>query len=81
VKTPRGEIQAVGPSAFATYFGVAAPDVAAGARLAALRIAVRDMEAAGATLRASGIAAQSRMDRLIVGPKAAMGATVVFEPA
>jgi hypothetical protein len=79
VKTPRGEIQVMDPGAFQRHFGVEGPDVGAGARIAALRIAVRDMAAAKAALREGGVAAAEVMGRLVVGPGLAMGATVVFE--
>jgi hypothetical protein len=42
VPTPRGEIDVLGPAAFVHRFGVTPPDVASGARLAALRFAVAD---------------------------------------
>jgi len=74
--TPRGEIQVMDPSAYAQHFGVAAPDAAAGMRLAAVRFAVRDQAAAQAAL---GMQAVARMDRLIVGADVAHGATLVFE--
>jgi hypothetical protein len=45
-------------------------------RLAAVRFAVRDRAAAQAAL---GTRAAARMDRLIVGPAAVYGATLVFE--
>ncbi len=81
VKTRRGEIQVMDPAAFTTHFGVAAPDVADGARLAALRLTVRDMNAAQAALRGSNVTVQSHMNRLIVAPQSAFGATIVFETA
>jgi catechol 2,3-dioxygenase-like lactoylglutathione lyase family enzyme len=79
VKTPRGEIQIMDPAAFRDHFGIEPPSTVRGARLAALRFAVRDIDTAAAVLRAAGIAASARMERLIVGPDAAMGATLVFE--
>ena len=79
VKTPRGEIQVMDPGAFALHSGIAPPDVGAGAELAALRIAVRDIDRARATLATAGVAFGERMGRLIVGPSAAMGAAIVLE--
>lgn len=79
VVTPRGEIQVVEPAAFERHFGEAPPDTTRGARLAALRFAVRDLGAAAALIDGSGIASNRRMGNLIVGPQAAMGATLVFE--
>ena len=43
--TPRGELQIMDAAAFRSHFGVAPPDIAAGARLAALRLMVRDRDA------------------------------------
>jgi catechol 2,3-dioxygenase-like lactoylglutathione lyase family enzyme len=81
VKTPRGEIQIMDPAAFRSHFGTEPPHTATGAALAALRVAVRDVESVRAKLAAAGVAFVERMDRLIVGPPAAMGATIVFERA
>jgi hypothetical protein len=80
VQTPRGEIQTIDPAAFTADFDFLPPDITRSARLAALRVAVRDLEAAATVLRASGIAACNHMGRLIVGPQSALGATLVFEP-
>lgn len=81
VPTPRGDIQVMDPAAFRIQFGVEPPDVARGARIAGLRIAVGDFGQTMRILQASHIAAQVRMGRIIVAPSAAMGATIVFEPA
>lgn len=81
VPTPRGDIQVMDPAAFTQHFGVAAPDISHGARLAALRVTVRDVAAAVKALQAAGVPASMRMGRIVVGPQAAMGATLVFEPA
>ncbi len=80
-KTPRGEIRVMEPAAFARDFGVAPPDVKRGARLAALRFAVRDRAAARSALRAGKIDFAERVQRLVVGPDTAFGATLVFEAA
>lgn len=81
LKTPRGEIQVMNPAAFHSHFGIASPDVARGARLAALRFAVRDLAAPRVILRACGIAFTEPMQRLAIGPDTAFGATLVFEAA
>jgi Glyoxalase-like domain len=78
-KTSRGEIQVMAPAAFAGHFGIAAPDTARGARLAAMRIAVRSFAAVLTTLQAANVAAAVRMGRIVVGPAIAAGATIVFE--
>jgi hypothetical protein len=79
--TPRGDIKVMDPAAFANHFGVPAPDISGGARLAALRFHVRDRAALMAALGAGGIAAISHMGATVVDAGTAMGATVVFEPA
>jgi hypothetical protein len=81
VNTSRGELQVMDPAAFRSHFAVDAPDVGAGARIAAIRFAVRDLAAAEKLAAGAGISAARHMDRLIVGPAAARGATLVFEPA
>jgi Glyoxalase-like domain len=80
VPTPRGDIQAMDPAAFRIHFGTEPPDIGSGARLAALRFAVRDFGAAVAALKAGGIEASVRMGRIVVAPAVGMGATLVFEP-
>ena len=79
VKTPRGTIQVMEPSAYEQHFAVAAPDLAHGARLAALIVAVRDSAHVAALLEQAKIAATTRMGRIVVGPQDAMGATIVLE--
>jgi catechol 2,3-dioxygenase-like lactoylglutathione lyase family enzyme len=79
VETPRGAIQAMDPAAFRLHFGVAPPDVSAGARLAAARFIVGDLAALRALLGTAGIAATEHMGRIVVGPEVAMGATLAFE--
>jgi hypothetical protein len=78
LETPRGEIQVMDPSAYRLHFGVDGPDCARGMRLAAIRFAVRDKAAARSALGANAVA---RMDKLVVGPERANGATLVFEVA
>jgi hypothetical protein len=81
VTTPRGTIQVMEPSAYERHFGVAPPDLARGARLAALIIAVQDASRVGAMLEHANVPSANRMRRIVVGPKDAMGAAIVFEPA
>jgi hypothetical protein len=68
------------PSAYGRHFGIA-PPTGEGARLAALIVSVRDMAAAAAALAKADVPAAKVMGRLVVGPQAAMGATIVFEAA
>jgi catechol 2,3-dioxygenase-like lactoylglutathione lyase family enzyme len=78
VETPRGAIQVMDPAAFRLHFGVSPPDVSAGARLAAATFIVRDVAALRALLGKAGIAAREHMGRIVVGPEAALGATLAF---
>jgi len=79
VTTPRGTVQVMEPSAYARHFGVAPPDLAHGARLAALIFTVRDRAQVMALLEQAKIPAAEQMGRIVVGPQDAMGATLVFE--
>jgi catechol 2,3-dioxygenase-like lactoylglutathione lyase family enzyme len=77
--TPRGDLAIMDPAAFASHFGVAPPDVADKARLAALRFTVRDRDALEAALKAGSVAYRSHMGQVVVAPECAMGAILVFE--
>jgi len=80
IETPRGEIQVMDPSAYTTHFAVEPPDVSRGARLAALRFSVRDMDALRSVLEKGGVAATDHMGKRVVPPQTAFGAALVFEP-
>ncbi len=77
--TPRGELQIMDAAAFRSHFGVAPPDIAAGARLAALRLVVPDRDALIAMLEAGAVPHILHMGHVVVAPPAAIGATLVFE--
>jgi len=77
--TPRGDIKVMDPAAFRTRFGAAPPDISQGARLAAIRLSVRDSAALRAALDQGGIAYAEHMGAVVVAPEAAMGAALVFE--
>ena len=77
IETPRGEIQAMDPAAYRLHFAVDPPDTSRGMRLAAIRFAVRDM---GLVRETIGASAAEHMGKLVAGPPAAHGATLVFEP-
>jgi hypothetical protein len=77
----RGVIDLMTPAAFAQRFHVPAPDVARGARLAALRFVVRDMAAVQSIFDQGAIPALRTENAVVAGPQAAMGATLVFEQA
>lgn len=77
-KTPRGTIEVVTPSAYVDRFGTSPPDSARGARLAALRFAVRDPGVAEAVFKKAAIRYTRHGDGLVVGPDVAMGSSLVF---
>jgi hypothetical protein len=77
IETPRGELQAMDPAAFRLHFAVDPTDTSRGMRLAAIRFAARDMKLAR---EKAGASATEHMGKLIVGPAATHGATLVFEP-
>jgi len=79
IKTPRGEIQVMRPAVFRDRFGVEPPTSEHGARLAAIRFAVRDLDAAADQVKTAATISSSRMGFIAVGPDIAMGATLVFE--
>ena len=79
-KTPRGEIAIVTPRAFAEQFSVSPPEVAQGARIAALRFSVGDFDGAAARLHEAVPEARLHNGRIVIGPDEAMGTVLVFEP-
>jgi hypothetical protein len=78
LKTPRGTIEVMNPLAYADHFGVQPPDTTEGARLAALRFSARDMAEVEAISKKAAIQYTKHMDRLIVGPDVAFGASLIF---
>lgn len=81
IDTPRGLIEVVTPAAFLARYGVAAPDVARGARLAALRFAVADPSLLQGVPEEAGMAGADPASPVVVGAADAMGAVLVFERA
>jgi hypothetical protein len=79
VATPRGDIQVMKPSVFCDRFGMTPPGTSRGARLAAIRFAVRDFAAAVAALKAGEVDAEVCSGRIVVGFDIALGATLMFE--
>jgi catechol 2,3-dioxygenase-like lactoylglutathione lyase family enzyme len=76
--TPRGDLAIMDAAAFRSHFGIQAPDIAGGARLAAIWFTVREQEALIAALAAGGVPHILHMGHVVVTPEAAMGATLVF---
>jgi catechol 2,3-dioxygenase-like lactoylglutathione lyase family enzyme len=79
IDTPRGSIEVVTPAAFLARYGVVAPDVAGGARLAALRFAVADPGLLQGVPEEAGMAGADPAGLVVVGAADAMGAVLVFE--
>jgi catechol 2,3-dioxygenase-like lactoylglutathione lyase family enzyme len=80
-KTPRGDIDVTTPDEFLLHYGVPAPAVSDGARLAALRFSVGDASLLKAVPEEAGIAGLYAGDATVIGREDAMGAILVFEPA
>jgi hypothetical protein len=81
IKTPRGDIDVMTPAAFVQRFGVAAPDVSHGAKLAALRFLVADASLLAGIPGEAGIAGLYAENSTVIGHEDAMGAILVFEPS
>lgn len=79
IRTTRGEIQVMPPKVFRDRFGIEPPTTGRGARLAAIRFTVRDLDAAAEQIKTTATISSSRMGYVAVGPDIAMGATLVFE--
>jgi hypothetical protein len=81
LKTPRGDIQVMNPAAFRSHFGIEPPDVATGARIAALRVAVRNPASTRELIGKARFAIAEPLGRIVVLPQGAMGAAIAFEAA
>jgi hypothetical protein len=81
IATPRGAIDVVTPAAFVHRFGVKAPDVAQGARLAAVRFHAAEADLVQAAPELAGLAGLYAGNATAIGGEDAMGAVLVFEPS
>jgi catechol 2,3-dioxygenase-like lactoylglutathione lyase family enzyme len=81
IATPSGEIEVMTPTQFLRRFGVKAPDIARGARLAALRFAVAQPSRLQAVPELAGLGGLYVGNAAVIGSEDAMGAVLVFEPA
>jgi catechol 2,3-dioxygenase-like lactoylglutathione lyase family enzyme len=79
IATPRGSIEVTTPSAFLHRFGVIAPEVARGARLAALRFTVSDASLLQGIPEEAGMAGLYAGNATVIGRQGAMGAILIFE--
>lgn len=78
-QTPRGMVEVMTPELYKDRFGVAAPD-GPGLRLSTVRFAVADIDATRRRLASSRMTVEEVKGVIVVGPTAALGATLVFEP-
>jgi catechol 2,3-dioxygenase-like lactoylglutathione lyase family enzyme len=81
IATPHGLIEMTTPTIFTRRFGVAAPDVSRGARLAAIRLTVADAGLLQAVPELAGLAGIYAGNPAIIGADDALGAVIIFEPA
>jgi hypothetical protein len=81
IATPRGRIEVTTPAAFLNRYGVTAPDVSRGARLAALRFATKDASLLQGAPEFAGLAGLYAGNAAVIGRQDAMGAVLIFEPS
>lgn len=80
VTTLRGAIDVMTPAAFTRRFGVAAPDMSRGARLAAIRFVAADASLLQSAPEFAGMAGLYAGNAAVISAEDAMGAVLVFEP-
>jgi catechol 2,3-dioxygenase-like lactoylglutathione lyase family enzyme len=81
ITTPRGVIQVMDSTAYRQHFAVEPPDLTRGARLAAIRLALRDKAVLMSTLGQDGITPSEHMGHIVIASDVAHGATLIFETA
>lgn len=81
IATPRGVIEVATPAVFLHRYGVKAPDVSPGARLAAIRFTVADASLMQDIPELAGIAGLYAGNPAVIGADDALGAVLVFEPS
>ena len=80
IETPRGAVEVTTPAAFTQRFGVKAPTMARGARLAAIRFAAEHANLLQSAPELAGIAGLYVGNAAVIGAEDAMGAVLIFEP-
>lgn len=80
-QTPRGNLEILAAASFRDQFGVALTTEDEGTTVAGLRFSVGDAGHLEALLREGGVPYVRRMGRIVIGPEAAFGATLIFEEA
>jgi hypothetical protein len=81
IATSRGEIEVMTPAMFLQRFGVSAPDLVRGPRLAAVRFSVTQPSRLQAVPEMAGLGGLYVGNTAVIGSEDAMGAVLVFEPA
>jgi len=79
VRTPRGEIGVMDSTAYRRQFAVKPPNLADGARLAAIRLSLRNKAALISALGKGGIAPVEHLGNVIIPSDIGHGATLIFE--
>jgi hypothetical protein len=80
-RTGNGDVDILKPTSFRDRFGVSPGVTGEGMVFGALRFTVADIAQAEVLHRQNGIASQRHGGRLVVAPKLAHGATLIFETA
>jgi Glyoxalase-like domain len=80
-RTGNGDVEIMEPVAFRDQFGVSLDIKGEGMTLNAMRFAVSDIAAVETLHRQNGIASRRHVGRQVVPPRAAHGATLIFEAA
>jgi hypothetical protein len=80
-RTGNGDVDIMEPVAFRDQFGVSLDVKGEGMTLNAMRFAVSEIAEVEALHRRNGIASQRHVGRLVVPPRLAHGATLIFEAA
>lgn len=81
IPLPRGRISVRTPAELQSRYGVAAPDPGTGARVAALRFDVADLQVMQGTFETAGVPFRRTGDVAIVPADRAFGATLLFSVA
>jgi hypothetical protein len=80
-RTENGDIDILQPASFRDRFGVSPDVIGEGMVFGALRFVVADLAQTETLHRQNGVASQRHDGRLVVPPKLAHGATLIFETA
>ena len=79
--TPHGDIDLMEAASFRDQFGVVKTITGEGVELSGLRLQVADLAKLEACLRHNDVAFVRRLNRIVIAPDTAFGATLIFEAA